>query len=328
MKNVNTSNIVRTLCALFLFFFASFAFAADEYSVLSGETLVRIAKSNKVEGGWMGLWKLNKDRVKNPNLIFPGQKLRLTVAAPLASRKEDPIAPILQAQDLKELKAEVIAAPAVVTNIFEHVDIVVAPKMQAPKVTQSIKEVTQDEFAIMAPVTVPAYVPVDVVPGRAVQSTQSEKPAGKEASPPPATAPPVNKDATIETSSSTTQVGIESAVKTDVKKADSASVRPSLPATTSVVDDFNDPRNWKPVFLKEGELQAPKAVAATPVIQVTQSTTATKPVRSLREEMNDPSVWRVVPITNPIFLNQNQEQATQESPPAPSAIQVAGQSFN
>lgn len=45
--------------------------------VKRGDTLARIANRHDVRGGWRGLWKLNKVRVKNPNAIRVGQVLRV-----------------------------------------------------------------------------------------------------------------------------------------------------------------------------------------------------------------------------------------------------------
>jgi LysM repeat protein len=45
--------------------------------VKSGDTLAKIAKRYKVKGGWKGLWKLNKSKVKNPNSIRVGQVLKI-----------------------------------------------------------------------------------------------------------------------------------------------------------------------------------------------------------------------------------------------------------
>ncbi|MFE4860821.1 transglycosylase family protein [Streptomyces sp. NPDC056670] len=48
-----------------------------EYTVKSGDTLGTIATANGVKGGWQKVFDLNKDIVKDANLIFPGQKLHL-----------------------------------------------------------------------------------------------------------------------------------------------------------------------------------------------------------------------------------------------------------
>ena len=45
--------------------------------VKRGDTLRKIAKRNSVKGGWKGLWKLNKKTIKNPNLIYIGQIIKI-----------------------------------------------------------------------------------------------------------------------------------------------------------------------------------------------------------------------------------------------------------
>jgi resuscitation-promoting factor RpfA len=45
--------------------------------VKRGDTLRKIAKRYHVKGGWKGLWKLNKKTIKEPNLIYIGQTLKI-----------------------------------------------------------------------------------------------------------------------------------------------------------------------------------------------------------------------------------------------------------
>jgi resuscitation-promoting factor RpfA len=45
--------------------------------VKRGDTLRKIAKRYQVEGGWKGLWKLNKKTIKNSNLIYVGQIIKI-----------------------------------------------------------------------------------------------------------------------------------------------------------------------------------------------------------------------------------------------------------
>ena len=45
--------------------------------VKRGDTISKIAKRHHVKGGWKGLWELNKKTVKNPNLIFIGQVIKI-----------------------------------------------------------------------------------------------------------------------------------------------------------------------------------------------------------------------------------------------------------
>jgi resuscitation-promoting factor RpfA len=46
-------------------------------TVVRGDTLAKLANRHNVKGGWRGLWKLNKKTLKNPNLIYVGQVLRI-----------------------------------------------------------------------------------------------------------------------------------------------------------------------------------------------------------------------------------------------------------
>ena len=52
--------------------------AAKTYTVKRGDTLWRIAQKLLGKGGrYMEIFNLNKDKIKNPNLIYPGQVLTL-----------------------------------------------------------------------------------------------------------------------------------------------------------------------------------------------------------------------------------------------------------
>ena len=51
--------------------------SAKTVRVKRGDMLSKIAKRYHVKGGWKGLWKLNKKTVKNPNLIFTGQVIKI-----------------------------------------------------------------------------------------------------------------------------------------------------------------------------------------------------------------------------------------------------------
>lgn len=73
---------------------ASPAPAGDVYSVRRGDTLSGIAKPRGMT--WPELYELNRDVVENPNLIYPGEKLRVRTeaapapAAPPAPPKAEP----------------------------------------------------------------------------------------------------------------------------------------------------------------------------------------------------------------------------------------------
>ena len=52
--------------------------AADgDYTVVSGDTLFKIASAQGVSGGWEALFEANADIIADPDLIFPGQQIRL-----------------------------------------------------------------------------------------------------------------------------------------------------------------------------------------------------------------------------------------------------------
>ncbi len=50
---------------------------SGDYTVVSGDTLSKIATKEGVSGGWTALWNQNKSYVPDANLIFPGQKLAI-----------------------------------------------------------------------------------------------------------------------------------------------------------------------------------------------------------------------------------------------------------
>jgi nucleoid-associated protein YgaU len=47
------------------------------YTVHSGDTLSKISTKLHTHGGWQLLADANASTISDPNLIFPGQKLRL-----------------------------------------------------------------------------------------------------------------------------------------------------------------------------------------------------------------------------------------------------------
>jgi LysM repeat protein len=57
---------------------ASSGSAADgTYTVASGDTLYKIAAANGVAGGWEAVYQANADVIPDPDLIFPGQVIRI-----------------------------------------------------------------------------------------------------------------------------------------------------------------------------------------------------------------------------------------------------------
>ncbi|MCU1570457.1 MAG: transglycosylase [Naasia sp.] len=56
---------------------ASVALSGETYTVVSGDTLDKIATKLGVSGGWQQLADANVATIDDPDLIFPGQKLQL-----------------------------------------------------------------------------------------------------------------------------------------------------------------------------------------------------------------------------------------------------------
>ncbi|MCP3753452.1 LysM peptidoglycan-binding domain-containing protein [Streptomyces sp. TBY4] len=66
---------------------AEVAVAPATYSVVSGDTLSKIAAEHSIGGGWKQLYEANKGIVgADPSAIRPGLKLNLTAAAPAAAK--------------------------------------------------------------------------------------------------------------------------------------------------------------------------------------------------------------------------------------------------
>jgi murein DD-endopeptidase MepM/ murein hydrolase activator NlpD len=79
---------------------------ARAYEVVSGDTLFGIARTQDVAGGWRALYDLNRDRVADPDLIFPGQRLALSpprsAPEPPADQEEQAEEPAQEPQGERE----------------------------------------------------------------------------------------------------------------------------------------------------------------------------------------------------------------------------------
>jgi LysM repeat protein len=56
---------------------AAAAPSGGTYEVQAGDTLAKIAQAQGVDGGWEALWALNRETIRNPNLIQVGQTLAI-----------------------------------------------------------------------------------------------------------------------------------------------------------------------------------------------------------------------------------------------------------
>lgn len=68
---------------------AAKAAEARTYTVKSGDSLSKIAQEVLGDAnGWKEIFEANKDKIKDPNLIYPGQELVVPGASPAADRSK------------------------------------------------------------------------------------------------------------------------------------------------------------------------------------------------------------------------------------------------
>ncbi|MGW4997775.1 transglycosylase family protein [Streptomyces hydrogenans] len=66
----------------------------EMYTVTPGDSLSEIARDERVRGGWQRLYEINRKVVgDDPDLILPGQRLTLKIAAPPSARPTTPAPP-------------------------------------------------------------------------------------------------------------------------------------------------------------------------------------------------------------------------------------------
>lgn len=74
------------------------------YEVVGGDSLFSIAQGHDVEGGWKALYERNRDTVSDPDLIYPGDRLRMSGEA--AAKPQAKAEPKPQTKPKAERKAE------------------------------------------------------------------------------------------------------------------------------------------------------------------------------------------------------------------------------
>jgi LysM repeat protein len=107
---------------------ATAAVAADTHEVEAGDTLAEIARSHGIDT-WRTIYEANEHKLDDPNLIFPGQQLRLSGDAPAEAtpaadgtytvQAGDTLAAIARANGLDwgtlyDLNADQLASPSLI----------------------------------------------------------------------------------------------------------------------------------------------------------------------------------------------------------------------
>lgn len=95
--------------------------APDSYVVQRGDTLWDISvKFLKEPWRWPGIWRLNKDQIRNPHLIYPGNVVRLDRAGPSLALERPSDRPSDRLQP--RIRQEAIAAEAIPTIPYKVIE--------------------------------------------------------------------------------------------------------------------------------------------------------------------------------------------------------------
>jgi len=140
--------MIRIISALFLSFSTACALAQDakaleladnapeRHIVVPGDTLWDISgKFLKEPHRWPELWRLNKDQVKNPHRIYPGQVLVLDKSGPMPLLKVEKLQPKVYAEyppkEIPSIPQNVIEPFLSKPLVFEQEGLKDAPKIVA-----------------------------------------------------------------------------------------------------------------------------------------------------------------------------------------------------
>ena len=106
--------------------------APDSYTVVKGDTLWGIAgRFTDAPWRWPELWDLNKDQIKNPHLIYPGDVIRLdrlTGRLSIASGRRDPNRLSPRVRDEGSTDEAIPSIPASIIEPFLSRPLVVEPE--------------------------------------------------------------------------------------------------------------------------------------------------------------------------------------------------------
>src|SRR5215831_6683637 len=97
--------------------------APDQYVVQRGDTLWDIsAKFLKEPWRWPEIWRLNKDQIRNPHLIYPGNTVRLDRAGPTLALVERGGRPQGSGRLQPRVREEALAVEAIPTIPFKVIE--------------------------------------------------------------------------------------------------------------------------------------------------------------------------------------------------------------
>ncbi|MFF5455182.1 transglycosylase family protein [Streptomyces sp. NPDC012950] len=155
----------------------------EMYTVTPGDSLSKIAREENVRGGWQRLYDTNRPVVgDDPDLIIPGQRLTLRIAAP-----KKPERPTKAEQPARVGKPETVGKVGAAGKVPAPVRTVRPPKADPPARTAPPVR-TPAKTAAPRPAVKPAAKPAAKPVTKPVSKTVA-KPAAKPASRPAATKP-------------------------------------------------------------------------------------------------------------------------------------------
>ncbi|MDV9193034.1 transglycosylase family protein [Streptomyces sp. SR27] len=175
----------------------------EMYTVTPGDSLSKIALEERVQGGWKGLYDSNRPVVgDDPDLILPGQRLTLRIAAPKKpARAETPGQGEKSAQAAKPGQAKKPAqagkTPEVKSAVAARTVLPKVPSATAPPVRPSARPtVPRTRPAAVHPATKPVERPVTKPATKPV--TRPTRPAAKPVAKPAAKPKPRPRPATTD----------------------------------------------------------------------------------------------------------------------------------
>ncbi|MGW3395817.1 transglycosylase family protein [Streptomyces hydrogenans] len=146
----------------------------EMYTVTPGDSLSEIARDERVRGGWQRLYEINRKVVgDDPDLILPGQRLTLRIAAPPSARPAAPAPPA--AEPSASPKPPTVRPPAAKP-----------PATQAPATKPPAVRPAADRTPSAKPPVKTAQKP----PVKAAQKPQHTAPAKPQSKPKPSTPKP------------------------------------------------------------------------------------------------------------------------------------------